>query len=331
MTKTYQPYDKIFRKVLFSKTHATELINQYFLLKNKLEEEDIERYTCKFVNLQFQNRESDILYKMKNTNIFFLIEHQSRIDYNMAQRIAEYQIEIIKLENPKTENRKNIIVPLIIPIVIYTNNKTKWDAAQSIEAMQPQFNSYSNQKIGQYNILDINTFDTQKLLHNNLFTLRILGLEKAKNKEELDNIFQYILYTEKNEQNIRILKEIAYYVYDTVLENEKVKKKFEEWEEGEKNMSFIDILLEEKQSWKDEARREGLEEGMQEGIKEGIKEGKKKKTYEIIMRMLKKQFSENMIIELTNIKPEELNELKKAVETDDKKNIQKYKKWQNIY
>lgn len=316
MTKTYQPYDKIFRKVLFSKIHATELINQYFLLKNKLKEEDIERYTCKFVNLQFQNRESDILYKMKNTNIFFLIEHQSRIDYNMAQRIAEYQIEIIKLENPKTENRKNIIVPLIIPIVIYTNNKTKWDAAQSIEAMQPQFNSYPNQKIGQYNILDINTFDTQKLLHNNLFTLRILGLEKAKNKEELDNIFQYILYTEKNEQNVRILKEIAYYVYDTVLENEKVKKKFEEWEEGEKNMSFIDILLEEKQSWKDEARREGLEEGKQEGIKEGIKEGieegKKKKTYEIIMKMLKKQFSENMIIELTNIKPEELNELKKS-------------------
>ena len=246
MTKTYQPYDKIFRKVLFSKIHATELINQYFLLKNKLKEEDIERYTCKFVNLQFQNRESDILYKMKNTNIFFLIEHQSRIDYNMAQRIAEYQIEIIKLENPKTENRKNIIVPLIIPIVIYTNNKTKWDAAQSIEAMQPQFNSYPNQKIGQYNILDINTFDTQKLLHNNLFTLRILGLEKAKNKEELDNIFQYILYTEKNEQNIRILKEIAYYVYDTVLENEKVKKKFEEWEEGEKNMSFIDIFKNDK-------------------------------------------------------------------------------------
>ncbi len=326
MTKTYQPYDKIYRKVLFSKTHATELINQYFLLKNKLTEEDIERYTCKFVNLQFQNRESDILYKMKNTNVFFLIEHQSRIDYNMAQRIAEYQIEIIKLENPKNENRKNIIVPLVIPIVIYTNNKARWDAAQSIEAMQPKFNSYLNPKIGQYNILDINTFDTQKLLHNNLFTLRILGLEKARNKEELDNIFQYILYTEKDEQNIRILKEIAYYVYDTVLENEKIKKKFEEWEEGEKNMSFIDILLEEKQKWKDEARREGLEEGRQEGKKEGIeegkkegiKEGKKKRTYEIIMQMLKKQIGENVIIELTNIKPEELNELKKAVKTDIK-------------
>ena len=310
MTKTYQPYDKIFRKVLFSKTHATGLINQYFLLKNKLTEEDIERYTCKFVNLQFQNRESDILYKMKNTNVFFLIEHQSRIDYNMAQRIAEYQIEIIKLENPKNENKKNIIVPLIIPIVIYTNNKSRWDAAQSIEAMQPKFSGYLNHKIGQYNILDINTFDTQKLLHNNLFTLRILGLEKARNKEELDNIFQYILCTEKDEQNIRILKEIAYYVYDTVLENEKIKKKFEEWEEGEKNMSFIDILLEEKQSWKDEAKKEG--------IKEGIEEGKKKRTYEIIMQMLKKQISENMIIELTNIKPEELNELKKAVKTDGK-------------
>ena len=305
MTKTYQPYDKIFRKVLFSKAQAVGLINQYFHLKNKIKEEDLERYTCKFINSQFQNRESDILYKLKNSNVFFLIEHQSRIDYNMAQRIAEYQIEIIKLENPKKKNKKTTVVPLVIPIVIYTNNKTKWNAVQSIEEMQETFHNYKNPKIGKYDILDINNFDMQKLLHNNLFTLRILGLEKAKNKEELDNIFQYILYTEKDIQNIKILKEIAYYVYDTVLENEKVKKKFEEFEE-EKNMSFIDILLEEKQNWKDEARREGLEEGKQEGI------------HEIIIKMLKKQFNEKTIIELTNIKQEELNKLKEIANIENK-------------
>ncbi len=325
MTKTYQPYDKIFRKVLFSKAQAVGLINQYFHLKNKIKEEDLERYTCKFINSQFQNRESDTLYKLKNSNVFFLMEHQSRIDYNMAQRIAEYQIEIIKLENPKKKNKKTTVVPLVIPIVIYTNNKTKWNAVQSIEEMQETFHNYKNPKIGKYDILDINNFDMQKLLHNNLFTLRILGLEKAKNKEELDNIFQYILYTEKDMQNIKILKEIAYYVYDTVLENEEVKKKFEEFEE-EKSMSFIDILLEEKQNWKDEARREGLEEGKQEGIQEGKqegiqegkKEGRKEGIHEIIIKMLKKQFNENIIIELTDIKQEELNKLKEIANIENK-------------
>ncbi len=321
MTKTYQPYDKIFRKVLFNKAQAVGLINQYFNLKNKIKEEDLERYICKFINSQFQNRESDTLYKLKNSNVFFLVEHQSKIDYNMAQRIAEYQIEIIKLENPKKENKKTTVVPLVIPIVIYTNNKTKWNAVQSIEEMQETFHNYKNQKIGKYDILDINNFDIQKLLHNNLFTLRILGLEKAKNKEELDNIFQYILYTEKDIQNIKILKEIAYYVYDTVLENEEVKKKFEEFEE-EKSMSFIDILLEEKQNWKDEARREGLEEGKREGrqkgIQEGIQEGRQEGIYEIIIKMLKKEFNEKTIIELTNIKQEELNKLKKIANIENK-------------
>ena len=71
-----------------------------------------------------------------------------------------------------------------------------------------------------------------------------MGLEKAKNEKELGNIFQYILFTEENEANIELLKEIAYYVYDTVLKNEKVKEKFDELNRSEGNMSFIDMLLE---------------------------------------------------------------------------------------
>ena len=59
----------------------------------------------------------------------------------------------------------------------------------------------------------------EKLLQNNLFTLRVLGLEKAKNVTELNDIFQYILQTEKDPDNVQILKEIAYYVYHTALEN----------------------------------------------------------------------------------------------------------------
>ena len=164
---------------------------------------------------------------MRNTNIIFLIEHQSKIDYMMAKRIAEYQIEIIKLETLNQKNNKKIILPLIIPIILYTNNKRKWNAHQTITKMQPKIKGYKNLELGGYNIIDINKINIDTLLHNNLFILKILGLEKAKNEKELGNIFQYILFTEENEANIELLKEIAYYVYDAVLKNEKVKEKFD--------------------------------------------------------------------------------------------------------
>lgn len=117
--EVFQPHDKTFRKILLNKTQAVGLLNNFFNFENKLKEEDIERYNCKFVNTQFRNKETDILYKVKDTHTFFLIEHQSRVDYNMAQRIAEYQNEIIKIENPIISNSKDIVVPLIIPLVIY--------------------------------------------------------------------------------------------------------------------------------------------------------------------------------------------------------------------
>ena len=152
---TYQPYDKFFRRLLSNKIQVAGLLNKYFKFPQKISENDLERYHCKFVNSQFEIRESDVIYKIKNSNIFFLIEHQSKVDYRMSQRIAEYQIEIMKLENPKRENRKNIIIPLIIPLVIYTNNKNKWRAVKKLSEIQPKIRGYKNLAIGTFKTLEI--------------------------------------------------------------------------------------------------------------------------------------------------------------------------------
>ncbi len=254
--RTNQPYDKIFRKLLSDKTQVVEILNQQLPLKEKITEEEIERYQCKFVNAQFENREADILYKFKNANLFFLIEHQSRIDYNMAQRIAEYQVEIMKLENPKTKNRKEITIPLIIPLVIYTSRKVKWNAKKSLKEMQPKIKGYRNPSLGEYRVLDINLIKIQNLLHSKIFMLRVLGLEKAKTAEELAKVLEYILYTEDNIKNIQFLKEIVHYVYGEILGNTEIIKKLEE-KEGTEHMSFVDMLLEEKESWIQEGRQKG--------------------------------------------------------------------------
>ena len=56
---------------------------------------NIEKYNSSFINKIYQNKEADIVYKLKNREIFFLIEHQSKVDYSMPKRILEYQVLIM--------------------------------------------------------------------------------------------------------------------------------------------------------------------------------------------------------------------------------------------
>ena len=60
---------------------------------------------------------------MKAKNIFFLIEHQSKIDYEMPMRVLNYEIEIMRQALGNRKIAKNSKIPMIIPIVIYTGRR----------------------------------------------------------------------------------------------------------------------------------------------------------------------------------------------------------------
>ena len=199
----------------------------------------------------------------------------------------------MKLENPKRENRKNIIIPLIIPLVIYTNNENKWKAAKKLSELQPKIRGYKDLGIGTYNILDINGLKIGELLDEKLFAYRLLALEKTKNEVELNNIFQYILHTEQDENNINFLKEIANYIYVSVLKNEKISKEFMEKEEGEKEMNFITMIAEKRDSFIEEGRKEGLKES----------------SIRIAKKLLKKGLDIEEIKEITGLTKKEIHEL----------------------
>ena len=295
--KTYQPHDKLFRKVLSNKQEVVKLLNKYFKFNGILVEKNIERYHCRFVNAQFENREVDVIYKVKDMNIFFLIEFQSTIDYRMAQRIAEYQIEIMKLENPKRESRKTLVIPLVIPLVIYTNNKTKWKARKKLSEMQPKIRGYKNLEIGTYSILDINVMKMEELLHSELFTYKLLALEKAKERTEIEKIFEYILYTEEDKNNLEMLRKIAMYIHIGVYKNEKIRKQLIKKEEGEK-MNFIKILEEDRDNIMEKGRREGL------------KEGERLNSKKIAQKLLKLGIDIKDIKKATELSEEEIKTLK---------------------
>ena len=89
--KTHQYHDKIFKDVLDNKGEIINLLRNY-IEKNANEitigQDDIERYNRKFITGNYKNKEADIIYKLKEKNVFILVEHQSTIDYEMPERIT---------------------------------------------------------------------------------------------------------------------------------------------------------------------------------------------------------------------------------------------------
>ena len=172
------------------KEEAIALINQ--AIKIKLNAEEIEKYTSSFVSKIFQNREADIVYKYKNKNIFFLIEHQTKIDYSMPYRILEYEIEIMKsaIDIRKVKN-KEYKLPLVIPIVLYTGKK-KWDAKRYLEESQETLDDVKI-KAGNYNLVDINDFTKEELLQGKTLISKMMLLEKSESTEESIEMLEKII------------------------------------------------------------------------------------------------------------------------------------------
>ena len=155
-----QPHDKLYKSILDSKKQVVELINRILKLNKELKEKDIEKYNSSFITTRFRNLESDIVYKKNNQKIFFLIEHQSKIDINMPKRILEYEIAI--MQEMFINSKYNEKIPLVIPIVIYTGNK-KWNVAKTIEECQENLEGFDKIKLGQYYVLDINDYTNEQL------------------------------------------------------------------------------------------------------------------------------------------------------------------------
>ena len=79
----------------------------------------LELYESSIISKNYLNREADIVYKRKDMDVFFLIEHQSRIDYDMPIRIIEYSTGIITNYWRSCKNKKrDRLYPLVIPIVL---------------------------------------------------------------------------------------------------------------------------------------------------------------------------------------------------------------------
>lgn len=156
--------NKIFRTLLDNKKDIVKFINKMF--NQKFNEQQIEKYNSTFVNSMLKNQEGDVVYKIKDKNIFILIQINTKVDYLMSYRILQYEIAIIKsaLDTKKLKN-KSFKLPLVIPIVLYIG-KRRWKDNKYSKEGQEELEVFKD-SLSYYNIIDVNNFTRKELFEDN--------------------------------------------------------------------------------------------------------------------------------------------------------------------
>ena len=292
-----QKHDKIFKEILDYKKEGVKLLNKYLDLK--IEEKDIEKYTRKFVLPELENRESDVIYKMKNEQIFFLIEHQTKVDYSMPFRMLEYIVEIMRsaVSREKMQNR-NEKLPIVVPIVIYTG-KENWKVPRLLQERQAYYGK-TNLEF-KYNLVDGSKISKEELMKENSILSKAILLEKPDNPEEILKILKEVTTKDLDSDEKYFINLILKYLLPEKLSKDETKRILENLKGEEDDTMFIDIL------------RKYFDDKEEKAVKEAVKDTTKATTYELIKEMLKNNADEEFIKKVTKISNQELKEIKAAM------------------
>lgn len=270
--KINNKHDKLFKDLLSNKEEAVKFINKYLHLRVKIKKEDIESYKSGYITRIYQNRETDVIYKMKNRNIFFLIEHQSTIDITMPYRILNYSVAIMNQAVEKEKmRRKEYKYPRVIAVVLYTG-KRKWKAEVNINNIQESLAGYKGEEEG-YKLVDVNEYSKEELLEDNLMISKAMLMEKSRSKEETIRNVEAItnkIIEDEEELGEYLLDVMEKYILEKNM-GEEISKKVEEIREkrgGKKDMLNVVKVIQEENS---ALRKEGYVRGVMEVAKNLIK------------------------------------------------------------
>ena len=230
-------HDKMFKEILHNKEEMKQFIKEFILCDFNGE---LELQNGEYITKSGNEKLVDILYRVKEEDIYFLIEHQTKIDYNMPFRMLEYSIEISRraIKN-MSKHHEEYKYPLILPIVIYTGNR-KWSVSTKYSDKVAKIpGNYIKGIDIEYKVIDINEFEIDELLRKNTNLAKAMVIEKCKNPKELFECFNKIINSSITKTELEEVRELLKYLYEKIEVNDlkKIISIIEEKEED--NMSTI--------------------------------------------------------------------------------------------
>ena len=131
----HNEHDKLFKRILDRINEAESVIKK--TLGKETEKIEIETVRNELTTRDYRGRMVDVLYKLKDKEVYFLIEHQSTQNTYMAYKIFEYETELINRSYMQNVEKSKKIAK-VIKIVIFTGIGD-WKPARSIVELQEEY------------------------------------------------------------------------------------------------------------------------------------------------------------------------------------------------
>lgn len=308
-------HDKLVKTILKNPEEMAKIINEFLEPSVEVKGENLVKYTNSYITQKYKSKEADIVYKLKNEEVFFLVEHQSTIDKKMPYRILNYCVDIMQEWVKSKKMKRQTKYPIVVPIIIYTGIE-KWRIPKNFKDVQLSNQVFGDFKIDlYYNLIEINKLSKKYLIDQQSLFGYGMVIEKSKNKAELQENLELIVKNAKSKEKLMEISNIIEYLfYDMIEESAKemlIEKINLKIRKEEKDMSSLyERLLAE--------TCEMIKEGKNEGIEEGKKIMREIMKEEATQSLLKNNVDEEIILKSMKITKKELEEIKKNMKIEAK-------------
>lgn len=219
-TKEKYLQGELLKSILQDKKEVAGFINQFVEPREKIRQEDLIHYTASnYITKRYRTKEADFVYKLKNKDVFFLLECQDKIDNKIDYKLLNYCLDIMREWTQNRKSKKVTSYPMIVPILIYTG-KQKWKILkEEKEDYGEEYALEGNNPNFEYNFVDMNKFPKQVLLEKGSMLSYAMFLEKSEGMDELtQNLESIIASTVDKRKLIELFSMVRHILSHTLTE-----------------------------------------------------------------------------------------------------------------
>ena len=301
----HNEHDKLFKRILDRINEVESIIKK--TLGKETEKIEIETVRNELTTRDYRGRMVDVLYKLKDKEVYFLIEHQSTQNPYMAFKIFEYEAEIITRSHMQNVEKSKKIAK-VIKIVIFTG-VGDWKVARSIVELQEEYGNKIKidkhyEGIGEYKLLESKDYSLKEIISEEGTLLgKAIMIEKARREDTLIEILDEIIPNTKEKEIDEMIRMIEYILVKDL--GKKIANKYIKLLESKiKKEGGKGAMVETMRALREDRRRT-IMEARNTGKKAGILEGEKSGKIQDAKNMLRENIDIDTIVRVTGLKKED--------------------------
>jgi len=236
----------------------------------------LERVNASFVSDEYQQREGDMIWRIKSTSddtwlyIYLLIEFQSTVYHHMAVRMMTYVGLLYQNLIHSQVVDKDGMLPPVLPIVLY-NGQRRWSAScelsQLILEAPPAIKVYQAEM--RYLLIDEGRLRESDLALERNLAVALFKLERSRTPKDLENAIALLIewLGDTHAQTKALRRAFSTWIRRVILPHRFPGIAFGAVEELQE---VKDMLAERVKEWTKEWKQQGLQQGSLQSTRDDI-------------------------------------------------------------